>query len=51
LKTIFFKLEEKYLENLFAEVMQEKLESKSTILEINKNYPDLVKPDNINEIL
>ena len=44
-------LKEENLETLFAEVMQEELDSKSTILEINKNYPDLVKPDNINEIL
>ncbi len=44
-------LKEENLENLFAEVIQEELESKSTILEINQNYPDLVKADNINEIL
>lgn len=44
-------LEQENLDILFDEVIQEELESKSTILEINKNYPDLVKVDNINEIL
>lgn len=44
-------LKQENLDELFAEVMQEELDAKSTILEINKNYPDLLKADNINEIL
>lgn len=44
-------LEEENLDDMFTSVMKEEQEAKSIILEIDKNYPDVVKADNINEIL
>lgn len=39
------------LEELFSSIIKEELDAKSTILEINRNYPDVVNKDNIDDIL
>lgn len=44
-------LKEENLDDMFTSVMKEEQEAKSIILEIDKNYPDVIKADNINEIL